>query len=572
MKKSKTFSMFLKIISLNRKYFIYYFLLLLASIFVAVFGVVWSEAFRRMVNGATSGEKKEIYFGFALAICVFIIDSTTQLLSSYFGNKLDNIATLRLQKRAMDSLLHASLSNIMRKDSNYYISVINQYIPAMQQTANKKIRDLLGMIVTLIVTIIYLLYIDIILTIGVLIISTLMPLLLNLFSKYISKQHALLKDMVLDRDYFLQDVTQAPIEVRQFNLEKYFLNKLKKLNDAIIEKGHKLFCVESAINRINTVSNYLCIIFILAYGGYRVYCGYIELGDIVAFLYSSVRIFNPLPALVSSWVSIQSTLVKAQDVFEILDFDTEEKKINVSVSKCDIIVKNLSFSYGEKKVLKNINTVFEKGKITAIVGANGSGKSTLIKIMLGLYSPEKGDILFDEISINNINTRTLINYVPQQSRVFSASIKDNILLGNDAIPEKDLVSAIEIAALKDFIKEHNEGIDYVLKENGSNVSGGELQRICIARALVRNKPILILDEHTANVDGINEETIVKGLEHISHNKTIIVIAHKIETIKRADKIVYMSEGEIKETGGFDELLLGDGEFKKFVESRLTFEE
>lgn len=289
-------------------------------------------------------------------------------------------------------------------------------------------------------------------------------------------------------------------------------------------------------------------------------------------MYSSVRIFNPLPALVSSWVSIQSTLVKAQDVFEILDFDTEEKKINVSVSKCDIIVKNLSFSYGEKKVLKNINTVFEKGKITAIVGANGSGKSTLIKIMLGLYSPEKGDILFDEISINNINTRTLINYVPQQSRVFSASIKDNILLGNDAIPEKDLASAIEIAALKDFIKDHNEGIDYVLKENGSNVSGGELQRICIARALVRNKPILILDEHTANVDGINEETIVKGLEHISHNKTIIVIAHKIETIKRADKIVYMSEGEIKETGGFDELLLGDGEFKKFVESRLTFEE
>lgn len=566
MKKKKTFPLLFKILSINKRFFGGYCLLVVASVLISVFGVIWSEAFRRMVNGATSGSTDAIYFGFILAISVFILDSLIQMLSSYFGTWLDNIATIRLQNQAMNKLLHTSLTNISGKESNYYISVINQFVPEMQQTINRKARQLIGMIVTLIVTTIYLLYIDLILTIGVLTISILLPLSSNLFSKYISKQHKELKDKALERDCFYQDVIQAPIEIRQFKLGKYFLDKLKIMNDDLVDKGHQVFCVESALDRINVISNFLCIIFILAYGGYRVYLGYIELGDIVAFLYSSVRIFNPLPAMVSVWVSIQSTLVKAQDVFKLLDFRTEETVNLQKINLCDIVIKDVEFSYDSKKVLHNINVKFDSGKINVIVGPNGAGKSTLVKVLLGLYNPQCGDIFFNEHSIKHINVRALINYVPQIPYVFSTSIKDNILLGDETITNDALNSSVKHAALQDFLSDHKEGIKYVLDESGSNVSGGELQRICIARALVRDKPILILDEHTANIDGINEEAILNGLRTLSEKKTIIIIAHKLETIKKADKIIYMSDGTIKETGGFNELMINGGEFSKFIKN------
>lgn len=568
MKKNKTLPILFKILSINKRYFFWYCLLVLASILISVFGVVWSEAFRRMVNGATSYRIEAIYEGFVLAVSVFFLDSLTQLLSSYLGTRLDNIAAIQIQNQAVDKLLHTNLAEVLGKDSNYFISVINQFIPEMQQTINKKARQLLGLIVTFIVTIIYLLNIDLGLTFGVLIISIVLPLFTNLFSKYVSNQHTELKDKALKRDCFYQDIIQAPIEIRQFKLEKFFLNKLKRMNDDLVEKGHQIFCVENAINRINVVSNYLCIIFILAYGGYRVYLGYIELGDIVAFLYSSVRIFNPLPTIVSVWVSIQSTLSKAQDVFQLLDFNAEEtmslKKINLCDNLCDIIIKNIEFSYESKKVLNNVSAEIYSGEINVIVGANGVGKSTLVKILLGLYSPESGEIYFNEYNLNQINTRALISYVPQKPYVFSASIKDNILLGDDTITEDALYSAVKDAALQEFLTEHKGGIDYILNENGSNISGGELQRICIARALVRDKPILILDEHTSNVDGINEEAIFNVLKNISKKKTIIIIAHKLETMKRADKILYMSEGTIKESGDFNELMINGREFSTFI--------
>ena len=286
----------------------------------------------------------------------------------------------------------------------------------------------------------------------------------------------------------------------------------------------------------------------------------------MAFLYSSARIFNPLPAIVSSWLSIQSTLVKATDVFDILDFEQEEKKENKLIYKCDVSVRNISFSYGGKNVLRNVSAVFEKGKITALVGPNGAGKSTLVKIILGLYAPTEGNVTFDADDIKTINSRQLISYVSQRASVFSMSIKENILLGDnsDSIIEEKMSCAIECAALKNFINEHDGGIEYVLRENGSNVSGGELQRICVARAFVRDKPILILDEHTSNIDGINEETIFESIKNNFENKTIIVIAHKVETMKKADKIIYMGDGEIKGVGSFNELLTGNDNFREFI--------
>lgn len=544
----------------------------MASLLIAVFGVVWSEAFRNMVNGATSGSVDAIYHGFILAICVFLIDSLTQFSSSVMGTRLDNLTTNRLQKKAFSNLLNANIVDILDRDSNYYISVIDQFIPVMQQTANKKIRDLLGMILTLIVTSIYLFHIDCWLTIGVLLISLFIPLISNVLSNRLSKRHEVLKNIALKRDSFFQDITQAPLEIRQFKLTDYFLKKLRKYNDDVFENGHRIFCLESAIGKINSFANYLCIIFTLAYGGYRVYLGYIELGDIVAFLYSSVRIFNPLPTIVTMWASIQSTLVKAQDVFKILQLSPERKKQDIRIAFCDIHFNNLEFSYGEKKVIKNVSFDVMNGKITALVGPNGSGKSTLVKLLLGLYSPEYGNITINDYPVEQLNIRSMVNYVPQQLKVFSASIRDNIVLGDDTITDNSLNKAIEESALGDFLKEHEGGIDYILNENGSNVSGGELQRICIARALVRDKPILVLDEHTASVDGITEKLIQTSLRKISNKKTVLLIAHKLETIKAADNIVFLNDGRIEEVGTFDDLIKMNGEFFKFIKNNLEYME
>jgi ATP-binding cassette, subfamily B, bacterial MsbA len=227
----------------------------------------------------------------------------------------------------------------------------------------------------------------------------------------------------------------------------------------------------------------------------------------------------------------------------------------------------VNFGYESKDlVLKDINLTIEKGKVTALVGASGAGKSTLVDLIPRFYDPTAGSILFDRTDLRDFDitsVRQKMAIVSQDTFIFNASVRENIAYGLEAVSEKDIWSAAQLAHAVEFIEELPDGLDTILGDRGVRLSGGQRQRIAIARALLRNPNILILDEATSALDSVTEQLIQESLEKLSKGRTVIVIAHRLSTIAKADKVVVLEKGKIVEQGNYQELLAKEGELWKY---------
>ena len=229
-------------------------------------------------------------------------------------------------------------------------------------------------------------------------------------------------------------------------------------------------------------------------------------------------------------------------------------------------MKNVSFSYGETEVLKNISLKIKKGETLAIVGASGSGKSTLANLLPRFYNYNSGELLIDGNELRNISKksiRSLIGIVGQESILFNGSIRDNILLGKQ-IDDDEVYNALKTANALDFINEFDDKIDHKIADNGVNLSGGQKQRIAIARAIISKSPILILDEATSSLDSKSEKLVQDALIKLMDNKTSIVIAHRLSTVKNAQNIIVLEKGKIVEQGTHDDLISRKGIYNNLI--------
>ena len=229
-------------------------------------------------------------------------------------------------------------------------------------------------------------------------------------------------------------------------------------------------------------------------------------------------------------------------------------------------MKNVSFSYGETEVLKNISLNIKKGETLAIVGASGSGKSTLANLLPRFYNYNSGELLIDGNELRNISKksiRSLIGIVGQESILFNGSIRDNILLGKQ-IDDNEVYNALKTANALDFINEFDDKIDHKIADNGVNLSGGQKQRIAIARAIISKSPILILDEATSSLDSKSEKLVQDALIKLMDNKTSIVIAHRLSTVKNAQNIIVLEKGKIVEQGTHDDLISRKGIYNNLI--------
>ena len=229
-------------------------------------------------------------------------------------------------------------------------------------------------------------------------------------------------------------------------------------------------------------------------------------------------------------------------------------------------MKNISFSYGETEVLKNISLKIKKGETLAIVGASGSGKSTLANLLPRFYNYNSGELLIDGNELRNISKksiRSLIGIVGQESILFNGSIRDNILLGKQ-IDDDEVYNALKTANALDFINEFDDKIDHKIADNGVNLSGGQKQRIAIARAIISKSPILILDEATSSLDSKSEKLVQDALIKLMDNKTSIVIAHRLSTVKNAQNIIVLEKGKIVEQGTHDDLISRKGIYNNLI--------
>ncbi len=366
--------------------------------------------------------------------------------------------------------------------------------------------------------------------------------------------------------------------VKSYNAEGSFTNKF---NSSI----QRLYRLTNSIGRKNNLSSpmsefmgIVVIAILLWYGGNMVLVEtfadgspLLEGSKFIAYMGLAYNILTPAKAISKASYQVKSGLAAAERVFDVLEVEnTITNKENAVVKNSfedSITIENINFKYEEENVLKNFSLEIPKGKTVALVGQSGSGKSTIANLLTRFYDVQEGNVKIDGINIKDMtleSLRHLIGLVTQDSILFNDTIKNNILLGKQDATDEEIIAALKIANAYEFVKDLPNGIETNIGDAGGKLSGGQKQRLSIARAVLKNPPIMILDEATSALDTESEKFVQVALENMMQNRTSIVIAHRLSTIQKADKIVVMQKGEIVEQGTHDELLALNGTYSKLV--------
>ena len=366
----------------------------------------------------------------------------------------------------------------------------------------------------------------------------------------------------------IQTTLEMIKEIKSFSLEEKQKKSIKVQLDAFEKKQRESELFSATILASAQMVLKLGIATVILVGAYLLLHGEIDLFTYIIFLFSAGLIYDPIHALMNSLTEIFSTdvLVKRMD-------DIKKEHINVepfSAKTDDMSIKfdNVTFGYDDEDVLKNVTFTVKSGSKTALVGSSGSGKSTVLKLAAGFYKASSGNIFLGGTDISNVDDESLLKYysvVFQDVLLFDGTIMDNIRLGNKNATDDEVMKAAKLANCDSFVSNLPNGYMTTIGENGKLLSGGEKQRISIARAIIKDAPIVLLDEVTSALDIQNENLIQKAISNITKDKTVIVIAHKLNTIKDCDNILVFDKGRIVEQGTHEKLLEKNGYYKKLYD-------
>ena len=366
-----------------------------------------------------------------------------------------------------------------------------------------------------------------------------------------------------------ESITGAPV-VKAFAMEKYESNRFRrqvtKLYDVLMEKARYYRFQHPLMEGIGGLG----IVMIIWLGGKAVIVGESTPGTFFSFLTALFMIYDPIKGVSKVNITVQDGLAAAGRVFTLLDVQPEirdkENAVALAPFQKQIDFKGIRFHYTEEtEVIKNLNLSVKVGEVLAIVGPSGSGKSTLTNLLPRFFDIQEGSITIDGVDVRDVTLHSLrsqIGIVTQQTILFNDTIRSNIAYGGEETSEDAIREAAENANALDFIEKLPEGFDTIIGESGVKLSGGERQRLCIARAILKNAPILILDEATSSLDTESERKVQNALENLMKNRTTLVIAHRLSTIKDAHRIIVIKNGEIVEEGTHDQLLSRQGEYEK----------
>jgi ATP-binding cassette, subfamily B, bacterial MsbA len=369
----------------------------------------------------------------------------------------------------------------------------------------------------------------------------------------------------------MQESLQGIRTVKAFTLEDTMQRRIDE-NIAIVERNaNKMARVSNRSNPLMEMLGGFAVAGCLLYGGYSVVALGATPGQFFSFMTAFLMATEPAKRLARLNIDLNSQLVGARMLLEVVDTPASElsddDKPALKLSDARIELRDVNFVYRPNEpVLNRMSFVAEPGKVTALVGPSGGGKSTVLALLLRFYEPSEGEILIDGQSIAQVSRRSLRTqtaYVGQDVYLFRDTIRANIAFGKEGASEAEIIEAAQAACAHDFIMGFPLGYDTPVGEHGTQLSGGQRQRIAVARALLKNAPIILLDEATAALDSESEKQVQEAIEHLCQNRTTIVIAHRLHTIMHADTILVVEAGEIVERGRHDELLRRGGRYASF---------
>ena len=392
-------------------------------------------------------------------------------------------------------------------------------------------------------------------------------LLIKVFGKTIKKKNNEFRRGMESTSASLMDMEEMTQITRAHALEETEMKKTASLLKNIAKSGFKLDMVQAYFGSFTWVTIQVFQLACLVFSAWKAYQGEILIGDINLFQ----SYFNSLIGQVSSLIGllpiISKGLESVSSIGEILgatDIEDNRHKMKINSLRGEYEFKNVSFSYdSEQHLISNLNLKVKVGETIAIVGPSGSGKSTIINLAIGFIHAQSGEILVDGNNIEDINLRSYrqhIAIVPQSSVLFTGTIRANITYGLDTVNDEQLERVLKAARLYDFIKTLPNGVDTMLDEHGENLSGGQKQRISIARAIIRNPSVIIFDEATSALDTVSEKAIQDAINDMTKGKTTFIVAHRLSTIRNANRIAVLKNGRCVEIGTYEELMALHGEF------------
>jgi len=362
--------------------------------------------------------------------------------------------------------------------------------------------------------------------------------------------------------------------VKSFGAEAFELSRLRRSVEAVVRVNVKFGAYKHAEEPARTVLNYIVEATLLALAAWELIAGRLTASTFFLFLYVGRAAMTQVGLLGSAYTSLQITLAAASRIHELLRLEPAVRDGSGTITEFRdrIVLRDVSFSYGAEPVLSGVSLEIEKGEVVAFVGPSGAGKSTLADLVLRLYDPLEGSISIDGRDLRTLRQapyRRLFGVVSQEALLFNATIRENIAYGRDEVSEEDIVRAALIANAHDFIVTLPGGYDTAVGDRGTRLSGGQRQRVAIARAIVANPPILILDEATSSLDSESERLVHRAIDRVIQGTTSIVIAHRLSTVMRADKIVVVNRGSVEAIGRHAELLATNETYARFYRLQFT---
>lgn len=417
--------------------------------------------------------------------------------------------------------------------------------------------------VSVLLTFSLMMYISPVLTLFLFIFLPLAGLLIGRVSKMLKKPSMVAQEQLSHLMTNLDETFGGIRIVKAFNAERYQQLKFREINNLLYRTKNTILARRDAGSPMSETLGIIVACVIMLVGGYLIFSGKGELTGAFFITYIGLfyQIINPLKSLSNAFFNLRKGAAALDRVQELLHLapgiQEVEQPLVLRDFKDKIEFVNVGFAYGDKKILNNINLTIEKGKTVAIVGASGGGKSTLVDLVPRFHDPTEGKILIDGQDLRELSLydyRKLIGVVSQEAILFNDTIEANIRLGMGGKTEEEVQEAARIANAHDFIMRKEAGYHTTVGDRGMRLSGGERQRVTIARAVLKNPPILILDEATSALDTESEQAVQYAINNLMKNRTAIVIAHRLSTIRGADEIIVMHQGEIVERGTHEVLM------------------
>ncbi|WP_431090168.1 ABC transporter ATP-binding protein [Paenibacillus sp. 8b26] len=522
------------------------------------------------------GGRTWIYFLIGLGT-VYLLNSLTSWLQNIWMIEIAQETVYRMRFDLFSHLHRLPIPFYGKRQQGEIMSRLTNDIENVSSTLNSSAIQIFSSILTLIGTLTVMLWLSPLMTLLTFIVVPLMAAGMRWITRRTGPLYKERQKNLGELNGYIEETLSGQQIIKAFSQEKRVIRGFGERNDRIRLSGFWAQTISGFIPKLMNGLNNLSFAIVAGIGGILAIRGSITIGTIIVFVEYARQFTRPLNDLANQWNTLLSAIAGAERVFEILDEDEESKDergaVEVEHVEGAVRFTDVSFGYDEgSATLEGISFEAKPGEMIALVGPTGAGKTTLIQLISRFYSPDKGMITLDGRDITTIQRESLrsrMAFVLQDSFLFQGTIRENIRFGRLDATDEEIEEASKLANAHSFIMRMKDGYDKVLEANGSGISQGQKQLLAIARAILANPSILVLDEATSSIDTITEIKIQEGLERLMQGRTSFVIAHRLNTIRQADRILVLKDGRLDEQGSHDELLAHKGFYSDLYYGQLS---